>query len=215
MVARGVDRSALRSGRDGAPDGGRPRGAAAQRHRLKALKIPALVIHGADDPLIPASAGEDTARSIPDAELLVIPGAARRYAGNRSVPVYLKAIGAFLRAVEAQWRPSRERRGPSFEMLPRRPLLRMRISSGAAPLRPAPPSDSLSPPKSRAARPSRGSPNDHQSRAEHLPNVKLTLVTADGPKPVETKDYFAGKTVALFGVPGAFTPTCPRPPAGL
>ena len=43
---------------------------------------------------------------------------------------------------------------------------------------------------------------------EHLPNVKLTLVTADGPKPVETKDYFAGKTIVLFGLPGAFTPTC-------
>ena len=43
---------------------------------------------------------------------------------------------------------------------------------------------------------------------ERLPNVTLTLVTADGPKPVETKDYFAGKTVVLFGLPGAFTPTC-------
>ena len=43
---------------------------------------------------------------------------------------------------------------------------------------------------------------------EHLPNVKLTLVTADGPKPVETKDYFDGKKIVLFGLPGAFTPTC-------
>ena len=43
---------------------------------------------------------------------------------------------------------------------------------------------------------------------ETLPNVNLTLVTPDGPKPVETKDYFAGKTVVLFGLPGAFTPTC-------
>jgi peroxiredoxin len=41
-----------------------------------------------------------------------------------------------------------------------------------------------------------------------LPNVKLTLVTPDGSKPVDTKDYFAGKTVVLFGLPGAFTPTC-------
>jgi peroxiredoxin len=38
--------------------------------------------------------------------------------------------------------------------------------------------------------------------------VTLTLVTPDGPKPVATKDYFAGKTVVLFGLPGAFTPTC-------
>jgi glutaredoxin/glutathione-dependent peroxiredoxin len=43
---------------------------------------------------------------------------------------------------------------------------------------------------------------------ESLPNVTLTLVTPDGPKPVATKDYFAGKTVVLFGLPGAFTPTC-------
>ena len=43
---------------------------------------------------------------------------------------------------------------------------------------------------------------------EHLPNATLRLLTPDGPKPVETKDYFAGKTVVLFGLPGAFTPTC-------
>lgn len=43
---------------------------------------------------------------------------------------------------------------------------------------------------------------------QSLPNVKLTLVTPGGPKPIETKDYFAGKTVILFGLPGAFTPTC-------
>ncbi len=43
---------------------------------------------------------------------------------------------------------------------------------------------------------------------ESLPNVTLTLVTPDGPKPVATKDYFADKTVVLFGLPGAFTPTC-------
>ena len=43
---------------------------------------------------------------------------------------------------------------------------------------------------------------------ESLPNATLSLVTPDGPKPVETKDYFAGKTVVLFGLPGAFTPTC-------
>ncbi len=43
---------------------------------------------------------------------------------------------------------------------------------------------------------------------ESLPNVTLTLVTPDGPKPVAAKDYFAGKTIVLFGLPGAFTPTC-------
>ncbi len=43
---------------------------------------------------------------------------------------------------------------------------------------------------------------------ERLPNVTLRQVEPDGPKPVETKDYFAGKKVVLFGLPGAFTPTC-------
>jgi peroxiredoxin len=43
---------------------------------------------------------------------------------------------------------------------------------------------------------------------ESLPNVTLTLVTPDGPRPVALKDYFAGKTIVLFGLPGAFTPTC-------
>ena len=43
---------------------------------------------------------------------------------------------------------------------------------------------------------------------DRLPNATVRLVTPDGPKPVETKDYFAGKKIVLFGLPGAFTPTC-------
>jgi pimeloyl-ACP methyl ester carboxylesterase len=42
--------------------------------RLQQIRVPALVIHGADDPLIPLGAGEHTARSIPGARLEVIPG---------------------------------------------------------------------------------------------------------------------------------------------
>ncbi|MEH3158155.1 MAG: peroxiredoxin [Sphingomonas taxi] len=41
-----------------------------------------------------------------------------------------------------------------------------------------------------------------------LPSVTLTKVTPDGPDQVSSKDFFAGRTVALFAVPGAFTPTC-------
>src|SRR6202044_1426686 len=41
---------------------------------LKALRCPALVMHGADDPVIPAAAAKDTAESIPGAELVIIPG---------------------------------------------------------------------------------------------------------------------------------------------
>jgi peroxiredoxin (alkyl hydroperoxide reductase subunit C) len=41
-----------------------------------------------------------------------------------------------------------------------------------------------------------------------IPSVKVMQATAEGPKEVDTAALFAGKTVVLFGVPGAFTPTC-------
>lgn len=43
---------------------------------------------------------------------------------------------------------------------------------------------------------------------ERLPDVKVKLVTADDITEVGTGDYFANKKIVLFGVPGAFTPTC-------
>ena len=43
---------------------------------------------------------------------------------------------------------------------------------------------------------------------DRLPSATLTLATAEGPKPVQSEEYFKGKRVALFAVPGAFTPTC-------
>ena len=43
---------------------------------------------------------------------------------------------------------------------------------------------------------------------DRLPDVPLTLAGPDGPQPTTSSDYFAGKRVALFAVPGAFTPTC-------
>ena len=43
---------------------------------------------------------------------------------------------------------------------------------------------------------------------DRLPSVTLQEATAEGPKPVKTDDFFKGKRVALFAVPGAFTPTC-------
>ena len=43
---------------------------------------------------------------------------------------------------------------------------------------------------------------------DKLPSVTITLATAEGNKPVTTDEFFAGKKVALFALPGAFTPTC-------
>ena len=43
---------------------------------------------------------------------------------------------------------------------------------------------------------------------ERLPDVPLTIAGADGPQPTTSGEYFRGKRVALFAVPGAFTPTC-------
>ena len=41
-----------------------------------------------------------------------------------------------------------------------------------------------------------------------LPASALSLMTNDGVKKVSTDDLFKGKKVAIFGLPGAFTPTC-------
>ena len=41
-----------------------------------------------------------------------------------------------------------------------------------------------------------------------LPDVTFMTMTADGPQPISTDDVFGGKRVALFAVPGAYTPTC-------
>jgi peroxiredoxin len=40
-----------------------------------------------------------------------------------------------------------------------------------------------------------------------LPDFTFRTMTQDGPEPVG-QEFFAGRTVALFAVPGAFTPTC-------
>jgi peroxiredoxin len=41
-----------------------------------------------------------------------------------------------------------------------------------------------------------------------LPNAKFKTMTESGPADVEAEELFKGKKVALFAVPGAFTPTC-------
>ena len=46
------------------------------------------------------------------------------------------------------------------------------------------------------------------SVGDKLPEVTLVKATAEGPQQVQSSEYFKGKKVALFSVPGAFTPTC-------
>ncbi|MBP2512501.1 peroxiredoxin [Sphingomonas sp. PvP018] len=46
------------------------------------------------------------------------------------------------------------------------------------------------------------------SVGDRLPNTTLVKATSDGPDQVESETFFAGRRVALFAVPGAFTPTC-------
>ena len=46
------------------------------------------------------------------------------------------------------------------------------------------------------------------AKGDKLPDVTLVKATADGPQKVQSGEYFKGKKVALFSVPGAFTPTC-------
>jgi len=43
---------------------------------------------------------------------------------------------------------------------------------------------------------------------DKLPEASFMIMGADGPKPATTAEVFGGKKVALFAVPGAFTPTC-------
>ena len=42
----------------------------------------------------------------------------------------------------------------------------------------------------------------------HVPKAELFVLGASGPEKFASDELFAGKRVALFGVPGAFTRTC-------
>jgi glutaredoxin/glutathione-dependent peroxiredoxin len=41
-----------------------------------------------------------------------------------------------------------------------------------------------------------------------LPSLQLVRATDAGPEPVDSDSLFKGRRVALFAVPGAYTPTC-------
>jgi len=71
-----------------------------RRRELRGLKVPTLVIHGADDPLIPVEAGRDTARVVPGATLKVIDGMGHDLP-EALMPTIAEAIIAHCRSVEA------------------------------------------------------------------------------------------------------------------
>jgi peroxiredoxin len=45
---------------------------------------------------------------------------------------------------------------------------------------------------------------------DHLPDGEFTVMGTDGPESKTISDIFSGKKVALFAVPGAYTPTCTK-----
>jgi pimeloyl-ACP methyl ester carboxylesterase len=67
---------------------------------LKSVAAPSLVIHGADDPLVPVEAGQDTAASIPGAKLIIVPGMGHDVTVALT-PVLLRHVGDFVVGAEA------------------------------------------------------------------------------------------------------------------
>lgn len=43
---------------------------------------------------------------------------------------------------------------------------------------------------------------------DRIPETVLSTMTEEGPQPVASSEWFGGRRVVLFSVPGAFTPTC-------
>ena len=73
-----------------------------RRERVKTITAPTVVLHGAEDPLVPVEGGRDTAAVIPGAELRIIPGM-----GHDMPPaLYPTFVEAILRAVERAHAPA-------------------------------------------------------------------------------------------------------------
>lgn len=78
---------------------------------LKEVRVPTLVIHGADDPLVPVEAGIDTAQRISGAALTVIPGMGHDLADGL-IPILSEAIADHCQAVDDGSRAAAARSAP-------------------------------------------------------------------------------------------------------
>lgn len=67
-----------------------------RRPKLATIKAPTVVIHGADDPLVPLSGGQDTADNIPGAELVVVPGMGHDF----PPPLFDTVVDGIMKAVD-------------------------------------------------------------------------------------------------------------------
>ncbi|MFO1135144.1 MAG: alpha/beta hydrolase [Rhodoblastus sp.] len=72
---------------------------------LSTISAPTLVLHGADDPLVPVEAGVDTARRVPGARLQIIPGMGHDLAPGL-VPILAEAIADHCLAADRQFQPA-------------------------------------------------------------------------------------------------------------
>jgi pimeloyl-ACP methyl ester carboxylesterase len=66
---------------------------------LKTIRVPTLVLHGADDPLAPVEGGRDTARHVPGATLKIIPGWGHDLP-TALIPTLVEAIASHCQAAD-------------------------------------------------------------------------------------------------------------------
>jgi pimeloyl-ACP methyl ester carboxylesterase len=67
---------------------------------LPSITAAALVIHGADDPLVPVSGGRDSAEAIPGAELMIIEGMGHDMPHGSAWPLIVKKVAAHVRKAD-------------------------------------------------------------------------------------------------------------------
>jgi len=67
---------------------------------LASITAPTLVVHGADDPLVPVSGGRDSAEAIPGAELMIIEGMGHDMPHGSAWPIIVEAVVAHVRKAE-------------------------------------------------------------------------------------------------------------------